>query len=147
MIHIHAFNDLPTDFEIKQYGLNNLKSSNKIRQLQKEDKTGYAISEFKKGIIENLFSTKCSRGVDFPGDVCNSIVFTKYPNPNVKGTFWKVLQKTNPTYYWEFYRDKAWREFLQRIYRALRSPDDHVRILSPDTRVLESVRKLQQVKL
>ena len=70
-------------------------------------------------------------------------MFTKYPNPNVKDTFWKILQKTHPEFYWEFYRDKAWRGFLQRIYRALRSPDDHVKILSPDTRVLDAVKKLQ----
>jgi Rad3-related DNA helicase len=112
--------------------------------LQNEDKTGEAISKFKQGKFDKLFSTKCSRGVDFPGPICNSIVFTKYPNPNVKGTFWKVLQKTNPTYYWEFYRDKAWREFLQRIYRALRSPEDYVQILSPDIRVLQAVDKLQR---
>jgi len=143
LIHIQAFKDLPSEYEIEQYGLEGLKSSEKIRKLQVEDKTGFAISEFKKGNFDKLFSTKCSRGVDFPGPVCNSIVFTKYPNPNVKSTFWKVLQKTNPTYYWEFYRDKAWREFLQRIYRALRSPTDHVQILSPDIRVLEAVRKLQ----
>ena len=143
LIHVHAFKDLPTEYEIEQYGLEGLKSSDKIKQLQREDKTGFAISEFKQGGFDKLFSTKCSRGVDFPGPVCNSIVFTKYPNPNVKGTFWKVLQKTNPTYYWEFYRDKAWREFLQRIYRALRSPTDHVHILSPDLRVLDAVKKLQ----
>ena len=143
LIHIHAFHDLPSQYEIEKYSLQGLKSSERIKQLQNEDKTGFAISEFKQGNFDKLFSTKCSRGVDFPGPVCNSIVFTKYPNPNVKGTFWKVLQKTNPNYYWEFYRDKAWREFLQRIYRALRSPTDHVQILSPDTRVLEAVKKLQ----
>ena len=91
----------------------------------------------------SLFSTKCSRGVDFPGETCNSIVFTKYPNPNVSDTFWKVLQQTHKDHYWEFYKDKAWREFLQRIYRALRSRDDNVVILSPDLRVLQAVRKLQ----
>ena len=104
---------------------------------------GSAISEFKSGNIKKLFSTKCSRGVDFPGKICNSVVFTKYPNPNVSDTFWKVLQKTHPNFYWDFYKDKAWREFLQRIYRALRSPNDHVKILSPDSRVLDAVRKLQ----
>ena len=143
LIHVHAFHDLPTDHEIIMFNLKGLKSSERIRELQREDKTGFAISEFKQGNFSKLFSTKCSRGVDFPGPVCNSIVFTKYPNANVKGTFWKVLQKTNPQYYWEFYRDKAWREFLQRIYRALRSPKDHVQILSPDTRVLNAVSKLQ----
>jgi len=79
--------------------------------------------------------------------MCNSIVFTKYPNPNVSDTFWKVLQKTHPDYYWEFYKDKASRGFLQRIYRALRSPNDHVKILSPDIRVLDCARKLQGAEI
>ena len=144
LIHIHVFKDLPTEFEMVSYDLKGLKTSAEIKQLQNEDKTGEAISKFKQGKFDKLFSTKCSRGVDFPGPICNSIVFTKYPNPNVKGTFWKVLQKTNPTYYWEFYKDKAWREFLQRIYRALRSPEDYVQILSPDIRVLDAVDKLQR---
>ena len=76
--------------------------------------------------------------------MCNSIIFTKYPNPNVSDTFWKVLMKTHPNQYWEFYKDKANREFLQRIYRALRSKDDHVFILSPDIRVINAVRELQR---
>ena len=101
------------------------------------------ISMFKSKMSDSLFTTKCSRGVDFPGDVCNSVIFTKYPNPNVKGTFWKILEKTHPDYYWDFYKDKARRDFLQRIYRALRSEDDHVYVLSPDIRVLDAVRRLQ----
>ena len=143
LIHVHAFKDLPSEKEKVDLGLDNLMSSEKLRELQNRDSKGLAISNFKSGLASSLFSTKCSRGVDFPKEICNSIVFTKYPNPNVSDTFWKVLQQTHSEYYWEFYRDKAWREFLQRIYRALRSPDDHVLILSPDIRVLEGVRKLQ----
>ena len=81
--------------------------------------------------------------MDFPGDTCKSVIFTKYPNPNVRGVFWKILQKTHQKYYWDFYRDKARREFLQRIYRAVRSKEDHVFILSPDLRVLNAVRDMQ----
>jgi Rad3-related DNA helicase len=142
LIQVHSFRDLPTSEEKEEYGIDNLIESEELRDSQREDKTGKAISDFKGGLMTSLFSTKCSRGVDFPGDTCNSIIFTKYPNPNVSDTFWKVLQKTHKDYYWEFYKDKAWREFLQRIYRALRSRDDNVAILSPDTRVLEAVRKL-----
>ncbi|MCH7568859.1 MAG: hypothetical protein IIA87_05555 [Nanoarchaeota archaeon] len=144
LVHVNSFQDLPTEREKISLNLGNLKSSERLRELQYEDKTGKAISDFKKGISSHLFTTKCSRGVDFPGEICNSIIFTKYPNPNVSDTFWKILQKTHPTHYWEFYKDKARREFLQRIYRALRSPDDHVKILSPDLRVLDAVRKLQE---
>ena len=145
LIHVHSFKDLPTEEEKQELSIDNLIDSERLRYLQREDKTGKAISDFKSGLSETLFSTKCSRGVDFPGNVCNSIIFTKYPNPNVSDTFWKVLQQTHSNYYWDFYRDKAWREFLQRIYRALRSKDDHVLILSPDSRVLQTVRKLQMI--
>ncbi|MEX2017129.1 MAG: helicase C-terminal domain-containing protein [Candidatus Pacearchaeota archaeon] len=144
LIHVNAFKDLPTEEEIASFGIKNLISSEKLKSDQKEDKEGQAILSFKKGKIKELFTTKCTRGIDFPGEMCNSIIFTKYPNPNVSDTFWKVLQKTHPAYYWEFYKDKAWRGFLQRIYRALRSPYDNVKILSPDIRVLNSVKKLQQ---
>jgi Rad3-related DNA helicase len=70
-------------------------------------------------------------------------LFTKYPNPNPQNTFWKILKKTHPQYFWDFYKDKARREFLQRLYRALRSQEDHVFVLSPDSRVLEAVKDLQ----
>jgi Rad3-related DNA helicase len=71
------------------------------------------------------------------------VLFTKYPNPNPQNTFWKILKMTHPQYFWDFYKDKARREFLQRLYRALRSQEDHVFVLSPDSRVLEAVRNLQ----
>ena len=143
LVHVHSFKDLPTEEEKQELEIDNLMSSEKLKELQREDKTGRAISDFKSGLISSLFSTKCGRGVDFPGKICNSIIFTKYPNPNISDTFWKVLQQTHRDYYWDFYRDKAWRSFLQKIYRALRSKDDHVLILSPDLRVLQAVRKLQ----
>ncbi|MBX4196188.1 hypothetical protein KW805_01210 [Candidatus Pacearchaeota archaeon] len=143
LIHVNAFEDLPTEQEIQEKELFNLMSREKLKQLQGDDREGRLISLFKAKLQDSLFTTKCSRGVDFPGDVCNSVIFTKYPNPNIQGTFWKILQKTHGEYFWEFYKDKARREFLQRIYRALRSKDDHVYVLSPDSRVLDAVRDLQ----
>ncbi|MBS3083773.1 hypothetical protein J4423_03145 [Candidatus Pacearchaeota archaeon] len=142
-MHVNAFQDLPTDEEKSNYQLTQLTSQESLRETQGEDKTGRAISTFKQGLNNKLFTTKCSRGIDFPGNMCNSVIFTKYPNPNISDTFWKILQKTHPDHFWEFYRDKAYREFLQRIYRAVRSVNDHVYILSPDIRVIQSVRKLQ----
>jgi len=47
------------------------------------------------------------------------------------------LNQTKPQYYWEFYKDKAERELLQRIYRGLRFKEDSVFVLSPDERVLK----------
>ena len=147
LIHVNAFADLPNEQEKDKYGLFNLMSSEKLREMQRDDREGKVIGLFKQKAFDKLFTTKCSRGVDFPGDTCNSIVFTKYPNPNVSDTFWKILKKTQSENYWAFYRDKARREFIQRIYRALRSPEDHVQILSPDTRVLDAVRELQEMML
>jgi Rad3-related DNA helicase len=147
LIHVNAFQDLPTDEEKVKYKLTQLTSQETLIEQQREDKTGRSIAVFKQGLNDKLFTTKCSRGIDFPGSMCNSVVFTKYPNPNISDTFWKILQKTHPDHFWDFYRDKAHREFLQRIYRAVRSKNDHVYILSPDIRVLQSVRKLQHDSL
>lgn len=141
LIHVHAFQDLPSEYEIFQYGLKNLKSSESLREEQKEDKENQIIWEFKLGKEETLFSTKCSRGIDFPGDQCKSIIFTKYPNPNIRDPFWKILSKTNPMQYWSFYRDKSRREILQKIYRGLRFKEDKVELLSPDLRVLDFFEK------
>ncbi len=143
LIHVNAFRDLPTEDEILEMGLFNLMSSEKLIQSQRDDKTGESILNFKKGISKALFTTKCSRGMDFPGEMCNSVLFTKYPNPNISDTFWKILKETHKEHFWEFYKDKARREFLQRIYRAVRSIDDHIYVLSPDIRVLEAVREIQ----
>ena len=145
LIHVNAFTDLPSDEETIKFSLKGLISREALIELQKSDKIGRLISEFKKKLSNILYSTKCSRGVDFPGDTCCSVLFTKYPNPNTQNTFWKILKKTHPQYFWDFYKDKARREFLQRLYRALRSQEDHVFVLSPDSRVLEAVRDVQSM--
>ncbi len=137
LVHINSFYDLPSENELNMFKLKNLISREALKDMQEKDKENESVKKFKKKQMDVLFSTKCTRGIDFPGDQCNSIVFTKYPNPDVKSPFWKILKKTNPDYYWEFYKDKARRELLQRIYRGLRFKDDHVYLLSPDQRVLE----------
>jgi len=141
LVHINAFLDLPSEEELLEYELENLVSREEVREMQKEDKVGKLTQEFKEGKRQVLFSTRDSRGVDFPGEQCNSIVFTKYPNPNVQDAFWKILMKTKPQHYWTFYRDKARREFLQKIYRGLRFKEDHIYLLSPDSRVLEKAEE------
>ena len=147
LVHVNAFEDLPSQDELETFGIFNLLSREQLKQVQIEDKIGKRVEMFKQGKIDVLFSTKCSRGVDFPGDVCRSVIFTKYPYPNVRSPFWKVLQKTHASAYWEFYRDKAYREFLQRIYRAVRSKNDYVEVLSPDLRVLDAVKELQKKRV
>jgi len=141
LIHINSFTDLPTKGEIEEIKLSHLIEREKIRADQNNDKEGEEVKRFKRGELNILFSTKVSRGMDFPGDECKSIVFTKYPNPNVKDSFWKILNKTQPNHYWSFYKDKARRELWQRIYRGLRFKEDEVWVLSPDTRVLEAFER------
>lgn len=138
LVHIHSFYDLPNDNEIKEFDLKNVISRDRLKEIQENDKTDEHVKKFKKKEIDVLFSTKCTRGIDFPGEQCNSIIFTKYPNPDVKSPFWNILKRTNPDNYWDFYKDKAKRELLQRIYRGLRFREDHVYLLSPDERVLKA---------
>ena len=141
LVHINAFSDLPIDKEIEAFNLKNIVSREKLKEIQGEDKEGKLIEEFKKGKTKVLFSTRAARGIDFPGEQCNSIIFTKYPNPNTQDAFWKILNQTNPRHYWSFYKDKARRELLQKIYRGLRFKEDHIYLLSPDSRVLEAFEK------
>jgi Rad3-related DNA helicase len=141
LIHVNSFTDLPDEFEIRNFELNNLITQEEMKRMQDEDKENNLIKEFKKGEREILFSTRCSRGVDFPGDECKSIIVTKFPNPNIQEAFWKILNKTNPDYYWSFYKDKARRELLQKVYRGLRFKEDKIDLLSPDKRVLEFFEK------
>ena len=145
LVHIQAFEDLPKEEEKIEFEIGNLISKEEFIYTQKNDKAEYRVSEFKQGKIPVLFTTKCTRGIDFPGKMCNSVLLTKYPNPNTKNIFWSILKETFPSSFWEFYKDKARREFLQKIYRAVRSKNDHVYVLSPDSRVLDAVRKLQEM--
>ncbi len=138
LIHVNSFSDLPSKKEVEEYHLDIIPRE-EFSKLQKEDKTGEIVSRFKSGEIDTLYTTKCNRGIDFPGEVCNSIILTKYPYPNISSLFWRILRKTKPQHYNSFYTDKARREFLQKIYRALRSEKDHVFLLSPDIRVLNKI--------
>ncbi len=143
LIHINSFKDLPTEEEINKLELRGLVNMEELKDMQRENGGEQLVEDFKDGAIDVLFSTKCSRGVDFPGEQCRSIIFTKYPNPNIKDSFWKILKETNQINYWSFYRDKAKRELLQRIYRGLRFKEDVVEVLSPDSRVLDFFNRKQ----
>jgi len=137
LVHLTSFSDLPTEFEKESYDLKNLPTQREIIRQQEQDPFSLRITDFKNKKINVLFTTKCSRGMDFPGDICNSIVITRFPYPNISSIFWKILKKINPIHFMSFYMDKANRELLQRIYRGLRSKDDRVYLLSPDVRVLD----------
>jgi Rad3-related DNA helicase len=137
LIHVNSFGDLPDKFEREKFDLKHLITREDLIELQNKDKENEIVKKFKEKRITTLFSTKCSRGVDFPGDECRTIIFTKFPNPNVQDAFWKILNRTNPKKYWEFYKDKARREILQKIYRGVRFKEDEVDLMSPDSRVLD----------
>ena len=131
------FADLPTEAEKSQFNINNLPTKNELIQEQINDPLSKRINDFKQKKIKVLFTTKCNRGADFPGDICNSIIITRFPYPNISNIFWKILKKTNPQHFMSFYMDKSHRELLQKIYRGLRSKNDKVYLLSPDSRVLD----------
>jgi Rad3-related DNA helicase len=136
LVHVTSFYDLPTSSEKKILNIDNLPTQEELIIQQKEDPLGKRISDFKNKKTDILFTTKCGRGADFPGDTCNSIIITRFPYPDISSLFWKVLKKNHPEYFRGFYLDKSKRELLQRVYRGLRSRDDKVYLLSPDIRVL-----------
>jgi Rad3-related DNA helicase len=141
LIHVNSYGDLPDRFERENFELRHVITREDLMEIQNKDKEGEIIKKFKDGRINILFSTKCSRGVDFPGAECNTIIFTKFPNPNVQDAFWKILNRTNPQKYWSFYKDKARRELLQKVYRGIRFKEDEVTLMSPDSRVLDFFEK------
>ena len=137
LVHVNAFNDMPSDDEIVQFNLDGLISREKLKEMQSVS-GNLNVEKFKQGEMDLLFTTKCSRGVDFPGEKCNSVVLTKYPYPNIRGLFWQILKKEQPEKFFEFYLDKANRELIQKIARAVRFKGDHVLLFSPDIRVLNA---------
>lgn len=135
LVHVHGFKDLPSEEEKESYHLS-IMSREKLQEQQETYRKGELLEWFKEGKLDILYSTKCTRGVDLPGEQCNSIVLTKYPYPAAESLFWRVLKRSKSEHYMDFYLDKSYREFLQRVYRGLRSKDDRVFILSPDLKVV-----------
>lgn len=136
LVHVSAFKDLPSEEENKLFKFDNLITQEKLYELQKRG--NQPIEEFSNKETDILFTTKCSRGVDFAGDKCNSIIITRFPYPNIQGLFWKILKKEQPEKFMEFYMDKARRELIQKVARGVRFKGDKVDLLSPDIRVLNA---------
>jgi Rad3-related DNA helicase len=136
LVHVSAFKDLPTEEEDKKLMLDNLITQERLREIQ--SRGNVAVDEFSNGEEDVLFTTKCSRGVDFAGDKCNSIVVTRFPYPNIQGLFWQILKKEQPEKFMEFYLDKARRELIQKVARGVRFKGDSVDLYSPDIRVLNA---------
>jgi len=136
LVHVSAFKDLPTDAENEKLKLDNLITKEKLLKLQSNGNS--QVEDFTKKELDILFTTKCSRGVDFPGEKCNSIVITRFPYPNIQGLFWKILKREQPEKFMEFYLDKARRELIQKVARGVRFKGDKVELLSPDIRVINA---------
>ena len=136
LVHVSAFKDLPTEEENTKLKFDNLITQERLREIQSRGNT--AVDEFSNGEEDVLFTTKCSRGIDFPGEQCNSILVTKFPYPNIQGLFWRILKKEQPKKFMEFYLDKARRELIQKVSRGVRFKEDKVSLWSPDVRVLNA---------
>ncbi|MBT3643143.1 DEAD/DEAH box helicase family protein [archaeon] len=134
LVHVNAFKDLPTEEENEEWKFDNLITQERLRELQKFGNS--AVDEFTNKESDVLFTTKCSRGIDFAGDKCNSIIVTRFPYPNVQGLFWKILKQEQPDKFMEFYLDKSRRDLVQKIARGVRFKGDMVDLWSPDVRVL-----------
>jgi Rad3-related DNA helicase len=138
LVHVSSFGDLPSEIEKQEYDIDNVPSKEELKQMQNNKNSKNPVDKFTSGEIDLLFTTKCSRGVDFPGDKCKSIILTKYPYPNISSLFWKILKKEQPDKFMDFYLDKAKRELIQKIARGVRFKGDHVLLLSPDERILNA---------
>ena len=136
LVHVSAFRDLPSEEENQTLMLDNLITQERLREIQSRGNT--AVDDFVNKEEDVLFTTKCSRGVDFAGDKCNSIVVTKFPYPNIQGLFWKILKQEQPDKFMQFYMDKARRELIQKVARGVRFKGDKVSLYSPDNRVINA---------
>jgi Rad3-related DNA helicase len=135
LVHISSFADLPSEQEKEEFELKELITKEKLFEMQKNAQR--EINKFKNQKTDILYTTRCSRGIDFPGEECNSVIITKFPYPNIKGLFWKILKRHYPEKFMEFYLDQANRELVQKVARAVRFKGDMVFLLSPDSRVLD----------
>ena len=135
LVHVNSFSDLPNEQEKEKYKFDNLITQKDLREIQENPNNAIHDFYMKNNI---LFTTKCSRGIDFPGDKCRNIILTRYPYPNIQSNFWKILKKEQPDYFTEFYMDKAYRELIQKISRGIRFKGDWINLLSPDIRVLNT---------
>jgi Rad3-related DNA helicase len=134
LVHVSAFKDLPSEIENQKLMLDNLITQERLKEIQ--SRGSGAVDDFTNKEVDVLFTTKCSRGVDFAGDACNSIVVTRFPYPNIQGLFWKILKQEQPDKFMEFYLDKARRELIQKVARGIRYKGDKVDLWSPDIRVI-----------
>jgi len=138
LIHVNSFSDLPTEEEREQLHLYDLETRERMKEMNEKYGLGQLVQKFKNKEVDILYSTTSTRGMDFPGEMCNTIILTKFPYPPVDSLFMKILKRSKPKEYNSFYFDQARRGFIQRVYRGLRSKNDHIFLMSPDIQVLQN---------
>jgi Rad3-related DNA helicase len=78
-----------------------------------------------------MYTTKMDRGADLRG--MGSVIILKFPYPDREDPLLKGMERRlGKEAFQSYYRDRAERDFVQQIGRALRSPDDEVEFWSPD---------------
>ncbi|RLI83896.1 hypothetical protein DRP04_00255 [Archaeoglobales archaeon] len=126
LVHVHAKKYLPDNVK-----LDCLKDASVFRE------------EF-----DEVWSTIAKRGLDLRGDRCRSICILKYPFPDLSdGMLQAIRLLLGDDAFFRYYRDKADRELIQQIGRAVRSKDDWVEVWSPDLTVHMAVRYKWKGKL
>jgi len=140
LVGVVAYKDFPDDNDYEH-----LPTTRELNTKREEDNGGM-LEQFKKTKHpENpiLFSSKDRRGTDLPEDMCRHVVLQKMPYENVFSTYWLALKEFNQGMFWTYYKDQAKREVTQQIARGLRSETDYLTVYSPDSRVLELIKKIK----
>ena len=97
------------------------------------DEDGTLLEKFRKGEIDEVWTTRAFRGIDLPH--CHGIIMTKYPFPELNDPFWMALRDRRPHLFKSLYNWIAEITLFQSICRALRDENCWVVIYSPDAKV------------
>jgi hypothetical protein len=92
--------------------------------------------EIFKEDFDEAWSTIAKRGLDLRGDRCRAICILKMPYADLSDPMLQAIRlKLGDDAFFKYYRDKAERELIQQVGRAVRSDDDWVEVWSPDLTV------------
>ncbi|MFW6009083.1 MAG: helicase C-terminal domain-containing protein [archaeon] len=103
------------------------------------------LKKSKDGVYEDgdiIYSTTLKRGANMEG--MNSLILLKKPFPSLGNPLYKSMKDKLGNNFWNFYRDKARRELKQQIGRVRRLEEDDVKLYSPDTKLLETVERIDR---
>lgn len=90
--------------------------------------------------FDEAWSTVAKRGLDLKGDRCRAICILKHPFGDLSdGMLQAIRLKLGDDVFFKYYRDRADRELIQQVGRAVRSDDDWVEVWSPDLTVHDTL--------